>query len=157
MSDIYAKPIIDEKLRVIEQSGEKIATLRKKENSNFVLSTATGELMFDKKEDLMDQFGSAFFLSSLPAPPPELNECYGYPTSYKPFNPMYDVRRKLPLFTKSSESRSLYCAGYYAIKFNKEWVRSFCPKAVTIERYPFKGPFMNDSDLKATLTVLKAT
>ena len=48
---------------------------------------------------------------------------------------MYDVKRKLPLFTKSKKSKSLYCAGYYIIQFEKGWVKSFCPKLITIERY----------------------
>ena len=43
------------------------------------------------------------------------------------------------LFTKSKKSKSLYCAGYYIIKFDKGWVRSFCPKLVTLESYDYKA------------------
>jgi hypothetical protein len=69
---------------------------------------------------------------------------------------MYDVRRKLPLFTKSSQSKSLYCAGYYIIKFNKGWVKSFCPKAITVERYPYQGPFMDKLEMKTVLANAKS-
>ena len=48
---------------------------------------------------------------------------------------MYNVQKKLPLLQKSKKSKSLYCAGYYyIIKFDKGWVRSFCPKLVTLEK-----------------------
>jgi hypothetical protein len=78
-------------------------------------------------------------------------EVHGYPTSVTPYNTMYDVKRQLPLFTKSEKSKSLYCAGYYIIKFDKGWVKSFCPKLITIERYISKGPFKTESSMKEAL------
>ena len=76
---------------------------------------------------------------------------HGYPTSVIPFNTMYDVKRKLPLFTKSNKSKSAYCAGYYIIQFDKGWVKSFCPKLITIERYNFKGPFKTEIEMRQEL------
>jgi len=159
MTEIYAKPIVDGKFWIVEQGGEKIATLHKKENNKFILSSSNGEMMFNKKEELTKQFGKEFFLTSTKVkvtPSTESKECHGYPTSCKPYNAMYDVRRKLPLFTKSNQSKSLYCAGYYVIKFDKGWVKSFCPKAITIERYPFKGPFKSELEMKAVLANAKS-
>lgn len=159
MTEIHAKPIVDGKFWIVEQDGEKIATLHKKENNKFILSSSNGEIMFNKKEDLTKEFGKGFFLTSEKVKvttTEEIKECHGYPTSCKPFNAMYDVQRKLPLFTKSNQSRSLYCAGYYIIKFDKGWVKSFCPKAITIERYPFKGPFKTELEMKAVLSNAKS-
>ena len=65
---------------------------------------------------------------------------------------MYDVKRKLPLFTKSNKSKSAYCAGYYVIKFDKGWVKSFCPKLITIERNESKGPFKTDLEMRQELS-----
>lgn len=158
MTEIHAKPIVDGKFWIVENNGEKIATLHKKENNKFILSSHNGELMFNKKEELTKQFGKGFFLTStkVKVTQSEPNECHGYPTSCKPYNAMYDVRRKLPLFTKSNQSKSLYCAGYYTIKFDKGWVKSFCPKAITIERYPYKGPFKNEFEMKQVLSHAKS-
>lgn len=158
MTEIHAKPIVDGKFWIVEQDGAKIATLHKKENNKFVLSSVDGEVMFNKKEDLQKQFGKGFFLSStkVKVTQAEPNECHGFPTSCKPYNAMYDVRRKLPLFTKSNASKSLYCAGYYVIKFDKGWVKSFCPKAITIERYQNKGPFKSELEMKSVLANAKS-
>ena len=82
----------------------------------------------------------------------EPHEVHGFPSMCKPYNPMYDVRRKLPLFTKSNQSKSLYCAGYYTIKFDKGWVRSFCPKLITVQRYEYKGPFTTEMELRQVLS-----
>jgi hypothetical protein len=159
MTEIHAKPIVDGKFWIVEENGTKIATLHKKENNKYMLSSTNGEMMFNKKQDLTKQFGEGFFLTSKKIKVtgnPEVLECHGYPTSSKPFNAMYDVRRKLPLFTKSNASKSLYCAGHYIIKFDKGWVKSFCPKAITIERYPSKGPFKNELEMKQVLSNAKS-
>ena len=37
MSDIHAKPIIDNKFWIVEQDGKRFATLRKNEDDRFVL------------------------------------------------------------------------------------------------------------------------
>ena len=157
--EIRAKTVVDDKFWIIEQGGEKVATLQKKENNKFILSNTLGEVMFNKKEELIRQFGKEFFLTNKKIKIVKAiheNECYDYPTSRPPFNSMYDVRRKLPLFTKSLQSKSLYCAGYYIIKFNKGWVKSFCPKVSTIEHYPYRGPFKNKAEIKMELLNAKS-
>ena len=155
--ELYAKPIVDGKFWIVEQDGLKVATLHKKDNNKYVLSNTDGELLFDKEEELTTQFGENFFLSkhNVKISASIQNECYGFPTSCVPYNSIYDVRRKLPLFTKSDQSKSLYCAGYYIIKFEKGWVKSFCPKVITIERNEHKGPFKSEIEMKMVLANAK--
>jgi len=76
---------------------------------------------------------------------------YDYPCSSKPFFPIFNIKKRLPIFAKSSKSKSLFCAGHYIIKFRKGWVKSFCPKMITLERYPYKGPFKTDMEVKHEL------
>ena len=154
MTEIHAKPIIADKFWIVEENGEKIATLRKNEDNRFVMSNETGVKIYQTKVDLTKEFGKNFFTvkilkeSNYALP----NEVHGYPTSTSPHNPLYDVKRKLPLFTKSEDSKSLYCAGYYTIKFEKGWVKSFCPKLITLQRYPYKGPFKTEFEMKQVLS-----
>lgn len=153
MSELHAKPIIENKFWIVEEDGEKIATLRQNEDQRFVLSSELGIHVYDNKESLTKEFGKDFFIAkiikesnnSLP------NEVHGYSTSVDPKNAMFDIRRKLPLFTKSEDSKSLYCAGYYVIKFDKGWVKSFCPKLITLQRYEYKGPFKTEFEMKQVL------
>ena len=158
MTEIHAKPIVDGKFWIVEKDGTKIATLHKKENNKFILSSTNGEVMFNKKQDLTKQFGEDFFLTGtkVKVTQPDVYECHGFPTSSNPYNAMYDVRRKLPLYTKSNASKSLYCAGYYTIKFNKGWVKSFCPKVITLERNDYKGPFKSELEMKTVLANAKS-
>ena len=66
------------------------------------------------------------------------------------------LSRRLPLFTKSEKSKSLYCAGYYIIHFDKGWVKSFCPKLITVERYETRGPFKTDIEMRQALSIANA-
>ena len=79
-------------------------------------------------------------------------EVHGYPTRCEPYNGMFDISRKLPLFTKSEKSKSVYCAGYYLVKFNVNWLKSFCPKLITIERNEYQGPFKTELEMKVALS-----
>ena len=152
--DIHATPIIPEKFWIVEQAGVKLATLRKNEENRFVMSNVEGVKIYDTAQSLTKEFGKDFFVAKIvkEADSAKDNEVQGFSTSCAPHNGMYDIRRKLPLFTKSDDSKSLYCAGYYVIKFEKGWVKSFCPKLITLQRYEYKGPFKTDIEMKQVLS-----
>ena len=151
---LKAKTILKDKFWIVENNGEKFATLRKNEDQRFVLSNEEGVVFFKNKKHIENEFGVDFFL------PFEFKKdkttddfvVHGFPTSCRPFNKMYDIQRKIPLFTKSKDSKSLYSAGYYIIRFNKGWVKSFCPKLITLQRYDYKGPFKTELEMKQTLS-----
>ena len=153
MPELHAKPIIDNKFWIVEADGEKVATLRKNEDDRFVMSNEEGIEVFANKESITKKFGKEFFIAKIvkEAENNLPNEVHGYGTSTSPHNAMFDIRKKLPLFTKSEDSKSLYCAGYYVIKFDKGWVKSFCPKLITLQRYDYRGPFKTELEMKQVL------
>ena len=154
MEELHAKPIIENKFWIVEKDGAKFATLRKNEDDRFVMSNEAGVKIYQTKVDLTKEFGKNFFVAKIikEADDAEPNEVHGYATSTTPHNAMFDVKRKLPLFTKSGDSKSLYCAGYYVIRFDKGWVKSFCPKAITLQRYEYQGPFKTELEMKQVLS-----
>jgi len=158
MDEFKAKPIIDGKFWIIEDNGNKIGTLQKDDTDKFVLNAKNTRSVFKDIKSLEKNFGKNFFISAKKDDETvTINEIYGFNTNCEPHNPMYDVKKKLPLFTKSNASKSVYCAGYYAIKFDKGWVRSFCPKLITIQRYESKGPFKTEIELRHILSNINKT
>lgn len=158
MDEFKAKPIIDGKFWIIEDHGNKIGTLQKDDTDKFVLNAKNTRSVFKDIKSLEKNFGKNFFISAKKDDETVTNnEIYGFNTNCEPHNPMYDVKKKLPLFTKSNASKSVYCAGYYAIKFDKGWVRSFCPKLITIQRYESKGPFKTEIELRHILSNINKT
>jgi hypothetical protein len=153
---IKAKPILDNKFWIVEDAGVKVGTLSKEEDNTFVV-TGKGKVEYYTNENaLKNKFGKQFFTAKITTVGDEKEKnVHGFPTKVTPYNSMYDINQKLPLFTKSEKSSSVYCAGYYLIKFNVNWLKSFCPKLITLERNEYKGPFKTDVEMKAALKLCK--
>jgi len=148
---VHAKEIITGKFWILENEGEKIATISLDEN-NYILSDKNGSRFYQDEKSIETEIGTIEWkkLSIKEIP---IREVHGFACNTTPFNLLYDVKRKLPLFTKSIKSKSLYCAGYYIIKFNKGWVKSFCPKLITLERYNYQGPYKTNFEMKNALRI----
>jgi hypothetical protein len=155
---IKTKTILKDKFWILEDEGVRVGTLSIAEDK-FMFSGPTGTKYFNSEHALKKTFGDGVMINEVPNDinvVTQNNEVYGYPTSTTPYNPLLDVKRKLPLFTKSKKSKSLYCAGYYIIHFDKGWVKSFCPKLITVERYETKGPFKTDIEMRQALSKANA-
>jgi len=151
---LKAKPVLKDKFWIIENDEQRIGTMSWNDD-RYMFSSNSETCFFDNKRQMKKRFGADIIWteSSNVAETTEENfVVYGFPTSVKPYNTMYDVKRKLPLFTKSDKSKSAYCAGYYIIRFDKGWVKSFCPKLITVERYDYKGPFKTDLEMRQELS-----
>lgn len=156
MSDeINAKPLVDGKFWILEKGGEKIGTLTK-EKKTYSVSKQGKKFEVGSLEEVIEKLGVHFekFNKKPTSIPQGEHSVYDYPCSSKPFNPLYNVRKKLPIYAKSNKSKSQYCAGYYVIKFRKGWVKSFCPKLITLERYAFQGPFKTELEMRTVLNTL---
>ena len=117
----------------------------------YIFSDSKGTKFYNNEQNLTKEIGTPISWSKLSITEIPKFEIYNYPTSCAPHNILYDVKKSLPLFTKSIKSKSLYCAGYYIIHFDKGWVKSFCPKLMTIERYQYQGPFKSKIEMKNAL------
>ena len=149
---LIAKTVLKDRFWILEESGERVATISCS-GDQYVLNTKKGAEVFTNFKSLKKKFGTKIEFTANDTVQGNIElDVHGYPSSSVPYNTMYDVRSRLPLFTKSSKSKSLYCAGYYIIRFDKGWVKSFCPKLITIERYPYKGPFKTELEMKQELS-----
>jgi len=149
-----AKSVLKDKFWIIENNEQLIGTMSWNDD-RYMFSTTGETCFFDNKRQINQRFGSEIVWTDLSTPKEVTQEdlvIYEFPTSVTPYNTMYDVQRKLPLFTKSAKSKSLYCAGYYIIHFDKGWVKSFCPKLITVERYETKGPFKTEIEMRQELS-----
>ena len=154
---IKAKPVLTDKFWIVEDEGVRIGTLSKNDEG-FVI-TAKGRVDYYKSENqLKKKFGKNFLIANINKVEDDVkSEVHGYPTRTKPYNSMYDIKRKLPLFTKSEKSKSVYCAGYYLVKFNVNWLKSYCPKLITIERNEYMGPYKTELEMKAAFSHVNRT
>jgi len=158
MSTLVAKQLVPNKFWIVQNHGEKVGTLAK-DKKGYTLITPKDKYHFDGIQEVYNTFGQNFFESTVSKKIKQarIMEVHGYPTSTPAYNPLYDVKNNLPLYSKSKKSKSLYCAGYYCIKFQKGWVKSFCPKLITLQRYEYRGPFTTDLEMKQVLANVSKT
>jgi hypothetical protein len=149
------KPLLENKFWIVEDEGVKVGTLSR-DDEKFIFCNK-GEISFHSESQAKKQFGKNFLTAKITNDNEEINDIHGYPTKGKSYNGMFDISRKLPLFTKSNKSKSVYCAGYYLIKFNTIWLKSFCPKLITIEKNQYMGPYKTEFEMKTALSYVNRT
>lgn len=153
---LEAKPVIKNKFWVVEQAGQQVATIQAT-SEGVVLVKGSEREKFVNFKLLSAKYNIHVGRATRTARPMiSQHDIYGYPADCRPYNELYDVRRRLPFYTKSAKSKSYYCAGYYAVMLNDQWVEQFCPKSITISRYSFHGPYRTSSEAARKITSLQA-
>jgi hypothetical protein len=149
MTETIAKPVVKNKFWIVESNGKKIATIQAVEESGtFAYVHDNQREIFPSIKLLSKQYNIEFVKAEkLKATVGTVYDINGYPTPHKPHNVLYDVQKHLPIFTKTAKSKSFFCAGYYIIKFNQSWARAYCPKAITLNRYEYQGPFKTQEEM----------
>lgn len=141
-----AKTIVENKFWILEEEdGERVGTVSIKPNG-VVAVIKNQSLVFNDLEELTSRFDISFKKQKV-SKTSSTNEVYEYPTAHTPHNALWYVERKLPIYTKTSKSNSYHCAGYYIIRFAHGWVKSFCPKLITLQRYDYHGPYKNKFEM----------
>ena len=148
-----AKILIPDQEWLVKDNNKKIGSITKSEKG-YIFHKKGKQIGFNDLAEIKKQFGIAIFEENLQKikhePTNDNYFIYDFPCSSKPYDPVYSIKRKLPLYAKSSKSKSQYCAGYYIIKFQK-WAKSFCPKLITLERHQYHGPFKTKREMQTAL------
>lgn len=69
----------------------------------------------------------------------------------KVYNSVFDVKRKLHLFTKEQKSKCYHAAGWFAVQQGNEFINIFCPKYIFVCRYKYIGPFNTEDELNSSI------
>lgn len=150
---LEAKTVLKDKYWIVEQHGQKIATIQAIEEGGFVYASPDERKRYPTIKLLSKEHNIVFEQPIKVPKVPVEHEVYGYPVNCKPWNVLYDVKHKFPIYTKTRKSKSFYCAGHYIVRFNNGWVKSFCPKFITLNRYDYQGPFKTKQEMQEQLKV----
>jgi hypothetical protein len=149
---LLAKQIVKNKCWIVEDGGIKIGTIMTNPDGVVYQHDEQRE-QFSSLKLLSDRYNILVEKTVQKKTPKESHDVYGYPCDYNAQNILWDVRKKLPVFTKGTKSKSFFCAGYYIVKFNNGWVKSYCPKLITLNRYPYQGPFNTVDEMTEYLRI----
>ncbi len=135
---IVAKPVIADQFWILKEDDRKVGN---------IIATDSG---FDVKIrdqtvklqtiNMIAQRGIEFE-PTVRASVVKSDQVHGFPALGRVHNPTWDVRQGLPLYTKTRKSKSWFCGGWYRVKQHRTWEVVQCPKLITVQRYPYQGPF----------------
>jgi hypothetical protein len=142
MTEMIAKPVVKNKMWIVESSGTKVGNIMTVDEGGVVYIHDNEREQFPSIKILQKKYNIEFVKAEKPKKvKQDVYDVYGFPTNSAPNNEVLDVQRYLPIYTKGAKSKSFFCAGYYIIKFSSTWVRAYCPKLITLNRYEYQGPF----------------
>ena len=139
---LKAKNIVENRFWIIENDkGERIGNIAQTNTCvRFTVSNTMEE--FPSMQEMMSQKNIVITRKTTDFKPKTINmDVYGYPTNHATYNQIWNVKLKLPLYTKKIKSSSYHAAGFYIVKFDKNWTAVSCPKLITLQRYEYIGPF----------------
>ena len=148
--EFVAKPVLEDKFWILEDNGQKVGTIRSNENG-VVLTVGKENHSFKKLEELKQKMKVSFTGKELVKKEKVEYDVHGYFCKTKPYNAIFDLKRKLPLYTKTNDSQSFFCAGYCCIQFDHGWVPASCPKLITLSRNNYLGPFKTKLEMTESL------
>lgn len=142
MTQLLAKPVVKNKMWIVESAGTKVGNIMAVEEGGVVYVHDNQREAFPSIKLLSKKYNIEFAkLEKVKKEKQDIYHVYNFPTNSRPYNEVLDVQRYLPIYTKSLKSKSFFCAGHYLIKFSNTWVRAYCPKLITLNRYEYQGPF----------------
>jgi hypothetical protein len=138
---IIAKPIVKDQFYILTQDDKKVGNIEAT-GDGFAVRINNKVMPFKTMAMIRKQVDIEFpAVGNRPNKEPASYQVQGYPSGSKVYNPIWNVQHKLPLFTKNNKSRSWYAAGWYQVKQRRTWAIVQSPKLITLERYPYQGPF----------------
>lgn len=156
---LKAKTVMPDKFWILENfDGHRKGTMRNYPNpivgNNTVLVNINNvENSYADINSACKELAISFFEDSKSSLESKEESVSGFPTKCAAFNPTWDIKRKLPVFTKTEKSKTLHAAGYYIINFETGWVQSFCPKVSTLDSNEFKGPYKDKLEMREQLRI----
>ena len=149
MTDLIAKPIIKDQYWVVTDGDKKVGNVQANSAGYEVLINGSS-LQFNNTDDIKKKTKIRFQVlksnkTKAEIPYPE------YPTTPRTYNNMFDIKRRLHLYTKNRKSKCYHAAGWFMIDQNGQKQAVFCPKYIFIQRYPYQGPFKTESEVNSLL------
>jgi len=142
---LIAKPVVKDKFWVITDGKEKVGNvIASPEGYDLKLNGSVEHFKNTAaiKKQLKIDFTSIKIEKNKPLP------FQVYPTPKRIYNSIFDIQRKIHLFTKSNNSKCYHAAGWFNFPENEELGIQFCPKYIFIQRYKYVGPFKSVEEIE---------
>jgi hypothetical protein len=136
---IIAKPVIDKQYWILKKDNQKVGIIEASDNG--VIVKIQNTVSSYKTIKMAGRAANIEFEPAIKTKKVSTNQVHGFEVTGRLFNALWDVKHKLPLFTRSEKSKSWFAAGWYMVKQHRTWKLVQHPKLITLQRYKYQGPF----------------
>jgi hypothetical protein len=143
---LVAKPVIDKQFWILQDGDQKVGNIEACAGGYQVKiqnQTSQFKTIRMAAERINIQFEP---VKKITVVKPVKNLVHGYPTVGRIYNPMWDIKMKLPVYTKTAKSKSWFAAGWYRVKKGRSWTVTQDPKLIVLQRYAYAGPFYTQEE-----------
>jgi len=152
--NLIAKPIIKGEYWVVTDGDKKVGNVIQ-EGSEYKVKINNKIELYDSTKAI-EKLKHIEFEKLAKVKPKDNNPPFAvFPTDRtKIYNSVLDVKRKLHLYTTAPKSKCYFVAGWFAIKTGAEYVTTFCPKYIFVQRYDYLGPFATEAEANSSINTL---
>ena len=140
---IVAKPVIPNQFWILKQNDRKVGNIEASADG-FSVKIGSDTQSYKNINTIKQKIAIAFEPVIKKQTISNPNIVHGFPTTGTAHNAIYDVKHQVPLWTREPKSKSWYAAGWYRVKQGRSWTTELCPKLITLQRYPYQGPYYTE-------------
>lgn len=143
---LIAKPVIDKQFWILRENDRKVGNIEACAGgfqvtlNNKVAQFKTIRMAAERVNIQFENMPRSTKIKSAG------EHAYGYPVSGHVYNLMWNVNLHLPIYTKTSKSKSWYAAGWYRVLKGRHWQTLLSPKLIMLERYAYQGPYYSQKE-----------
>jgi hypothetical protein len=138
---IVAKPVIEKQFWILQQDEQKVGNVEACQGGGFLVRILDTVQQY-KSIKMVTQLHNIVFEQPVKCQKKTQGpDVHGYQAQGRVYNPIWDVKHRLPLYTKNKKSKSWFAAGWYQVQRGRTWKTVQDPKLITLQRYKYHGPF----------------
>lgn len=145
---LIAKPVVDKQFWIIQDGNQKVGNVEACDGgyqirvNNQIVAQYKTIRMIEKIANIQFENITNAVKHKVQKP----NTVHGYSVTGRAYNPMWDLKQGLPVYTKTSKSKSWFAAGWYRVKKGKVWSTVCSPKLILLQRYDYVGPYHTEKE-----------
>lgn len=143
---LIAKPVIDKQFWILQDGNEKVGNVEACAGGYQV--KINNQVAQFKTIKMVERKVNIHFVPSIKTKKASesKNLVHGYQAVGRVFNPMWDLKLRAPIYTKTNKSKSWYAAGWYLVRRGRHWSTVQDPKLIMLQRYPYRGPYHQEQE-----------
>lgn len=144
---LLAKPVVNKKYWILKKDDQKVGNIQATDTGYQI--TIANKVTSYKTIPMLCRREHVEFEKPARSARPPANLVHGFAVEGRVYNALWDVKNQLPLYTKSSKSKSWFAAGWYRICQHRRWETVRDPKLIALQRYRYQGPFHSAAEAES--------